>query len=78
MKIKVTVEVEVPEGATHYAGEILDDPTYWKSLQRSDGEHWYIWEAERRAWCPTGTTKPYWICAIAGVKYERAERTGVV
>ena len=68
MKIKVTVEVDVPEGATHYAGEILDDPTYWRPKERSDGLYWQYWCETRHSWMFSGINKPHWISLLSEVK----------
>lgn len=68
MKIKVTVEIEAPDGAAYYAGDLLDSPDWWKPLTRSDGEYWCCWSYERKAWLCATNEKPYWIHAIAEVK----------
>lgn len=68
MKIKVTVEVEAPEGATHYDGELLDELTWWRTVQRWDGTYWQYWRATTRQWMFHGINRPHWITAIHEVK----------
>lgn len=41
-----TYQVEVPEGATHYRGDILDDPTWFKRTKNDTGtfDGWSMWK----------------------------------
>lgn len=41
MKIEVKVEVEAPNGATHYFGELLDDPLWFKKKYIAGYAHWF-------------------------------------
>lgn len=46
MKINVKIEIEIPEGATHYIGNIFDDPIWLKCSKIGVvGEHWWIWKS---------------------------------
>jgi hypothetical protein len=47
MKIPVIVEVEAPDDATHYTGELLDNPTWWKHVVSDNGvhKHWCWWRS---------------------------------
>lgn len=47
MKLHVTVEVDAPDGATHYSGDLLDDPAYYKCVRINDYGHWFMWTADR-------------------------------
>jgi hypothetical protein len=61
MKIQVTVEVEVPDGATHYIGDLLDGPAWLKCTQIGVvGDHWWFWSPDDRGWFLLGFHKPHW------------------
>lgn len=63
MKIEVTTVVDAPDGATHYAGELLDEPTWWKFLVNSTGviRVWCYYCNVRNGWFISGEHKPHWI-----------------
>lgn len=70
MKIRVVVEVEAPEGATHYGGELTggleckgcDRPSWYKRVDIGVvGEHWFKWNEERKAWFFCGHYHPHWV-----------------
>lgn len=46
MKKKVIVEIEIPEGATHYLGSIVDEPTFVKCKQIGGFDHWFCCDNE--------------------------------
>lgn len=66
MKIKVLTEVDAPKGATHYWGDLLDEPKFAKTSQEPDGwTYWWWYDPTRQDWFlseqgPAGT-KPHWI-----------------
>lgn len=66
MKIKVLTEVDAPKGATHYWGDLLDEPKFAKTSREPDGwTYWWWYDPTRQDWFlseqgPAGT-KPHWI-----------------
>lgn len=56
---KVSSTIPVPEGTTHYAGNLMDDPTWYKI---SDG-YWWFWNTARNVWhatrCATHAAPPF-------------------
>lgn len=67
--VTLKVELDVPEGATHYSGSIEDcacvdceniEPTWYKRTQNSTGTHdgWSLYRPQRQwscgAWCEPG------------------------
>lgn len=62
MKIKV----DAPKGATHYWGDLLDEPKFAKTSREPDGwTYWWWYDPTRQDWFldtqgPAGT-KPHWI-----------------
>lgn len=50
MKIQVitTQTINVPDGATHYSGELLDEPLWYKrtpdELSKIGGHYWSSWK----------------------------------
>lgn len=65
MPLRIPVEVWVPDGATHYFGDLLDMPTFYK---RRDigvaGEHWFFWSRTRKTWVMSGHHQPHWTLPI--------------
>jgi hypothetical protein len=58
MDIKVIVTVPVPEGATYYGGDLLDNPIWYKCMQVGvSGDHWFYWDYDE--WKFFGHRKPY-------------------
>jgi len=47
--IKVVVEIEAPDGATHYEGNLASEyVAWWKCKQiGAGGDHWFIWIREK-------------------------------
>ncbi len=52
MKVRVVVEIEAPEGATHYSEDLLDCPTWWKFQVNSTGvvKAWYYFSFDNNEW----------------------------
>lgn len=75
MKFRVAVEVEAPEGATHFSGEILDDPTWYKFAVNSTGviRAWY-WYCPERGWMyhreGTPEEPPHWVKPIEPIRLK--------
>ena len=64
MKISITVQIEAPEGATHYFGDILDEPTFVKCSQIGVvGDHWFAYDKEI-GWHLLSHEMPHWIKQI--------------
>jgi len=42
MKIKVEFEIEVPDGTTHYFGELLEEPAFLKLKVIAGFNHWFF------------------------------------
>jgi len=63
--VKVIVEIEVPEGATHYGGSLTDDPTWYKCTQIGVvGAHWWYYSADRKSWIFMGHFPPHFYTRI--------------
>ena len=59
MKIQFKVEVEAPDGATHFSGDLLDDPVWYKCTQvGAVGDHWWWYSKARGGWFLAGHSKP--------------------
>lgn len=58
MKVKVITQVEVPDGATHYHGDILDTPTFFKCTQVGGFDHWWYYA---HGWLLFGHSPPNWM-----------------
>ena len=58
--VKVVVEVEVPEKATHYSGELTSFPCFYYCSQVGVvGDHW--WYYHEGDWILHSHHKPHWI-----------------
>lgn len=74
MKIKVTTEVEAPDGATHYFGDLLDNPTFVKmTMVGVVGEHWWSYNQNRKEWVLISHHRPHWLKEI-NQREESAEQ----
>lgn len=69
MKIKVITEVEAPEGATHYFGDLLADPIWVKFVEGDPNSYatrqrdqWYEWKNGQ--WFFLSEHRPHWIKEI--------------
>lgn len=68
MKVKVAREIDAPDGSTHYHGDLLDDPTFYKmTMVGVVGEHWWHYDEERKGWFLSSHHKPHWVKEIAEV-----------
>jgi hypothetical protein len=51
MKVIFQVEVEVPDGATHYCGYPTDEePTWFKSTIIAGHKYWWCWNYGKQGW----------------------------
>lgn len=50
MKLKIIFEITVPDGATHFYGDILNDPTFLKKKIIADIEHWFYFSKIKNDW----------------------------
>lgn len=64
MKVKVVVEVEAPEGATHYTGWLPTEATWWKSRPIAGFPQWLSWNPVSREWYVQGDHPPHFIQEI--------------
>lgn len=75
MILHVTREVPVPNGATHYSGDLLDGPEFFKVTQVGvAGDHWWRWDPERVTWVFTSHARPAWIEPLPTVVPSPDER----
>lgn len=69
MKYTKTVEIDVPDGATHIYGDPLDDNyghMYYKCVQiGAAGDHWFVWSGDKKIWTMVSHHKPHWIITLA-------------
>lgn len=62
MKITIPVKIDTPDGTTHYSGELLEDPSFFKmTMVGVVGEHWWRYSLERKEWVLAGHDKPNWV-----------------
>jgi hypothetical protein len=64
MKIKVMVEIEIPDDATHYTGELTDTATWWKKKLIAGFPQWLYWDIAREEWMVHGDYAPWFIKEI--------------
>lgn len=57
-KVRVVVEIEIPEGATHYSGRLDDMPTFFKKKD-INGPHWFDYYEDRDVWILFGQQESY-------------------
>ena len=67
-KIKVTIEVEIPDNASHYAGHIDEGTDFYKCTQVGGFDHWWSWYTIRNEWVLHGHSKPNWAKEISEVE----------
>lgn len=59
---RVMTEVWSPDDATHYGGELTDDPLFYKMIQvGAAGDHWFSYSASSDEWEFVSHTEPAWI-----------------
>ena len=62
MRVKVIRTINAPDGSTHYCGDLMEDPTFYKmTMVGVVGEHWWYFDPERNGWYLSGHSKPHWI-----------------
>lgn len=64
MKVTVQIEVEIPDGATHFHGNILDseDVSFYKCRQiGAVGDHWFSKQSHNPNWTLVAHHMPHWI-----------------
>lgn len=71
LKVVRTTEVMAPDGATHYGGDLLQDPTFYKCTQVGvGGDHWWWYGRLSHEWKLAGHSKPHFIAEIPKEFYE--------
>jgi hypothetical protein len=43
MKAKLLIDVEIPDGATHYAGNLANDASFFKKKKIAQYDHWFVY-----------------------------------
>lgn len=68
MEVIVHTKVNAPDGATHYLGDLLDNPSWFKVTQVGVvGDHWWKWKYSNNAWVLSGHSRPHWLKEILKV-----------
>ena len=70
MKIQVLVEIEAPDGATHYGGNLNDEPTWYKCSQPGGYVHRWYYNYDRKGWFLACHGKPIYIKEIPTGQYK--------
>lgn len=53
------LDIRVPKGATHYIGDPLDEPSWYKVLMVGVvGAHWFRWNPLAKTWVLWGYQRP--------------------
>ena len=64
MRLRIPVEVQAPDGATHYCGHLGGDVrefTYYKARDIGvAGQHWFYWSEQRKEWRMASHHQPNW------------------
>lgn len=56
----VAVQVEVPDGASHFTGNLLDEADFYKCKDVAGFPQWFWWAGARGEWMLQGDGPPYW------------------
>jgi len=67
MKLRVWMEIDVPDDATHYSGDlhVQGEHNWWKCQKVGiGGEHWFVWRSGDTEWRFSQHAKPWWIKEI--------------
>ena len=64
MRLRIPVEIEAPDGATHYLGNHNDMSFYKKKDIGVAGEHWFCWSEIQKTWVMISHHHPHWIQPI--------------
>lgn len=71
MNITVSMEIEVPDDATHFNGNIFDNPIYYKCIQVGvSGDHWFYYNKNENKWFFYGHQKPHF-CELVSELSEK-------
>ena len=69
MEVTVITKVVAPDGATHYFGDLLEDPTWIKFRKGDPNSHatrqydlWFYWKNEQ--WYVLSEYAPHWALPI--------------
>lgn len=54
-----THEIEVPDKATHFTGDLLDYPTFYYMTMINGGEHWWYYDDKRNGWWLYSHCRPH-------------------
>jgi len=64
MKITVKLQIEVPDGSTHFAGSLKDEPCFYKCTQVGGFDHWWFYASETENWFLSGHSEPNFLKKI--------------
>lgn len=56
----VAVQVEVPDGATHFTGNLLDEAEFYKRKDVAGFPQWFWWAPHLGEWMLHGDRPPHW------------------
>jgi hypothetical protein len=63
--INIVLPIEVPDGATHYFGDLLNHPVFVKTtFVGVAGEHWWTFDPTRSEWILMSHYPPHWLKKI--------------
>lgn len=66
IQVATVVDVHVPSKATHFGGNLTDEPSwYYCSQVGVGGDHWWYWDENRHGWYLYAHHKPNWCHPIA-------------
>lgn len=70
MKLKVVIEIEAPEGATHYSGYASEITEYFKCVKYGVvGDHWFYFN-RNDGWRFVGHDKPWFVKSLSDIILE--------
>ena len=58
IEVTVTIQVHAPDDATHYTGDLLDEPRWYK-MKMMLCEHWFYRDPKKSQWILYGHVAPY-------------------
>lgn len=53
--------MEVPDGATHFSGNLEDHPLWHKCVMIAAYEYWFVYNPMKKEWVFISYFKPHWI-----------------
>ena len=74
MMAKITIEVEAPEGATHYAKIANNEIIFLKIDENLVGKHWRVWLDDCEMWHYYGKNPPPGLIQIKPQTTEKEQR----